>query len=101
MSFHVATTFLLPTELAERDSMKDTNRLLANQQGVGTVRVCDCGSINLNIGAMTLHMSPDAFIRTAIMIRQAANEYVEQKEATGTESEVMNQLAAPSCRYLN
>lgn len=81
--------------------MKDTNRLLANQQGVGTVRVCNCGSINLNIGAMTLHMSPDAFIRTAIMIRQAANEYVEQKEAAGTESEVMDKLVHPSCGYLN
>jgi hypothetical protein len=45
---------------------------LAETSGVGYVRLCACGSINLNIGAITLHIKPDAFLRVAAMAQQAA-----------------------------
>lgn len=52
--------------------MKGSTASLAETNGVGYVRLCACGFINVSIGAVTLHIEPDAFLRVAAMAQQAA-----------------------------
>jgi hypothetical protein len=60
--------------------MKDMNLTLAEQDGLGCVRVCECGSLNLNIGLVTIHLDPEAFLKTAALLRQAAEQYLKGNE---------------------
>ncbi len=53
--------------------MKGMNSILADLQGTGSVRICECGSLNLNIGLVTLHLNPEAFLNTATLLRQLRN----------------------------
>lgn len=74
--------------------MKVFTASLAESSGLGYVRVCSCGSINLNIGAVTLHVEPDTFLRAAAMLQQAAVALTAMKrDATATlqtESDLLN-----------
>ncbi len=60
--------------------MKSTNMTLAEHHGLGSVRICECGSLNLNIGLVTLHLYPESFLRTAALLQQAAEQYLKRRE---------------------
>ncbi len=47
------------------ESIKDVNPILAEHHGLGCVRICGCGSLNLNIGFIALRLNPEAFLKPA------------------------------------
>ena len=73
--------------------MSASQKSLHEQPGVGSVRLCECGGINLNVGAVTLHLDAAAFLQTALMLRQAADRYVAIKSAAN--------FVAPDLENLN
>lgn len=81
--------------------MKGINAALAQQQGVGSVRMCQCGSISLNIGVVTLHLDPDTFLKTTAMLRMAAEQYVEQTRPASATSAFHDVLGSSSGRFQN
>ncbi len=81
--------------------MKDTNMTLAEKQGLGSVRICECGFLNLNIGLATLHLDPEAFLKTAVLMRQAAEQYLQRNEPVTMASDQSPALGSPSGGYTN
>jgi hypothetical protein len=81
--------------------MKNTNITLADHHGLGSVRVCDCGALNLNIGMVTLHLNPEAFLKTAALLRQAAEQYLKRNDADTTPSRLSSALVSPPGRFTN
>lgn len=61
--------------------MKGENSILAEMHGVGSVRVCDCGSVHLSIGAVTLHLDADTFLRSSFMLHLAANQLISRRDS--------------------
>ncbi len=51
--------------------MSDINVILAERSGLGAVRLCECKSIHLSVGPVTINMAVEAFAQTAILIKQA------------------------------
>lgn len=62
--------------------MKRDNTALAELRGVGSVSMCDCGSINLTLGAVTLHLDADTFLKSSFMLHSAAEQLMDLKSAT-------------------
>ncbi len=81
--------------------MNVANRLLAEEHGVGAVRICTCGSVNLNLGTVTFHLTPEAFLKAVALLRQAATEYVEQRDASDVDSELTTRLGRHCGHYTN
>ncbi len=81
--------------------MKGANTTLAEQYGLGSVRICDCGSLNLNIGHVTLHLDPEAFLKTAVLLRQAAEQYLKGDEPITLVSDLASGPASPAGRFIN
>jgi hypothetical protein len=57
--------------------MDEINVLLADHPGLGRVRLCECNSIHLTIGPVTVNLAPEAFAQTAILIRNAMEQLTE------------------------
>jgi len=81
--------------------MKGMNSILADLQGTGSVRICECGSLNLNIGLVTLHLDPEAFLKTAALLRQAAERYLKRNEPIAAASGLPSALRSSSSRFTN
>lgn len=54
--------------------MKDVELVLAEQTGFGRIYICGCNSIHMNVGPVTVNLSPEAFGQMAIMVRKAMEE---------------------------
>lgn len=81
--------------------MKNANMTLAEHQGLGSVRICECGSLNLNIGLVTLHLDPEAFLKIAALLRQAAEQYMNRDEPIAIAPELSPALGSRSSRFTN
>lgn len=81
--------------------MKSTNMILAEHHGLGSIRICECGSLNLNIGLVTLHLDPEAFLKTAALLRQSAEQYLKRNESITTASGLSPALSSSSGRFTN
>ncbi len=81
--------------------MKSTNMTLAEHHGLGSVRICECGSLNLSIGLVTLHLDPEAFLKTAALLRQAAEQYLKRRELEATAFGESPTQCSPSGRFTN
>jgi hypothetical protein len=57
--------------------MDDINVILADHPGLGRVQLCECNSIHLSIGPVTVNLAPEAFAQTAILIRNAMQQLNE------------------------
>ena len=77
------------------------NRTLAEHHGLGFVRVCDCGAINLNIGLVTLHLDPETFLKTSALLRQAAEQYVGRGKSVAAASRLSEAHSVSSGRFTN
>ncbi|MFT4114892.1 hypothetical protein [Silvibacterium sp.] len=68
--------------------MNDVNVILADMPGLGRVRVCDCNTIHVSVGPVTLNLSPEAFSQAAGMLGDAMRRYAKLMESqmagTGT-----------------
>jgi len=90
----------MSTAIAEGEPMIGTNMTLAENHGLGSVRICECGYLNLNIGLVTLHLDPEAFLKTAALLRQAAEQYLKRNEVT-TASGLSQARSSMSGRFTN
>jgi len=81
--------------------MKGTNVTLAAQEGLGSVRVCQCGSLSLNIGVVTLHLDPEVFLKTTALLREAAEQFLKRKELAATSSNLPRELRPLPDRLIN
>ncbi len=57
--------------------MDNINVILADYPGLGRVRLCECNSIHLSVGPITVCLSAEAFAQTAILIRNAMEQFTE------------------------
>jgi hypothetical protein len=57
--------------------MDDINVILADYPGLGRVRLCECNSIHLTIGPVTVHLSPSAFAQATGLVRDAMQQLTE------------------------
>ena len=48
--------------------------LLAEHTGLGSVSFCNCGTVHLSVGAITMRLAPDAFAQLLHMCQQAADQ---------------------------
>ncbi len=81
--------------------MKGMKPLLAEHQGTGCVRICECGCLNLNIGVVTLHLDPATFLRTTELLRRAAEQYLERSESVSVTTEAHQAHSSSSGRFPN
>ncbi len=51
--------------------MHEINALLADQPEVGRVQLCECNTIHLSIGPVTINLSPEAFVQAAMLLKNA------------------------------
>lgn len=54
--------------------MDDINIILANYPGLGKVRLCECNSVHISIGPVTINLAPEAFSQMAILISNAREQ---------------------------
>lgn len=57
--------------------MSDINVILAKRSGTGTIRLCGCNCIHLNLGPITINMEPEMFAQAAILMQQAMESLSE------------------------
>ncbi|WP_446744493.1 hypothetical protein [Silvibacterium acidisoli] len=57
--------------------MSDINVILAKRSGTGTIRLCGCNCIHLNLGPVTINMEPEMFAQAAILMQQAMESLSE------------------------
>jgi hypothetical protein len=81
--------------------MKDTNLALAEDSGVGFVRMCECGSINLNAGVVTLYLDPETFRRSTALLQRAAGQYLERSRSASATPDLHRAFPSPSSRFTN
>jgi hypothetical protein len=51
--------------------MNDINVILAERTGIGAIRLCECNSIHLSIGPVTINMAPEMFAQAATLVKKA------------------------------
>lgn len=51
--------------------MNDINVVLAEQSGTGKVRLCECSSIHLSVGPVTITMVPEMFAQLVVLVHEA------------------------------
>jgi hypothetical protein len=51
------------------------NVVLAEHAGLGKIHLCDCSSVHLSVGPVTLNLAPEAFLQMATLFRKAAEEF--------------------------
>lgn len=61
--------------------MTQKNVVLADRPGLGRVKLCECNSVHLSLGPVTITLAPEAFAQAAILIRNAMDQFVEIMEA--------------------
>ena len=57
--------------------MDELNVILADLPGIGRVRLCECNSVHLNIGPITMNLSVEAFAQSASLIHSAMEQLTE------------------------
>ena len=66
--------------------MDEINVTLAEIPSLGRVWLCECNSIHLSIGPVTVTLAPEAFVQTASLVRHAMEQLaviVAAKEVAG------------------
>ncbi len=75
--------------------MHDVEELLANYPGLGRIRLCECNSIHLSIGPVTLNLDPAAFMQMATLVGNAAERLSAIRKLQNT-TEDTSQMSGPS-----
>ena len=65
--------------------MHDVNVILADRPGLGRIRLCECNSIHLTIGPVTINLEPSAFAQAVRLMREAMNRLEEIAGSTKAE----------------
>jgi hypothetical protein len=78
--------------------MKDVNIILADLPGLGRVRMCECNSIHVSIGPVTLNLEPAAFLQMATLMCNATEQLTAIRKAHDAEASVVEMLGKPQSR---
>jgi hypothetical protein len=54
--------------MCDQDNQPQT---LATVQGLGSITLCPCGTVSINVGGVSVRLEPSAFAQTAEMCRIA------------------------------
>lgn len=60
--------------------MHDINVILADHPGLGRVRLCECNSVHVSLGPVTLNLEPAAFDQMVKLINNAATQFAVIRE---------------------
>ena len=55
-------------------AMNDINVILADSPDLGRIRLCECNSIHMSIGPVTINLTPKAFAEAADMMSSAMDQ---------------------------
>lgn len=55
--------------------------MLAERASVGSISLCDCGTIHVAMGSVTVRLSPEVFCELVVMCRSAADMLMRQATA--------------------
>ena len=81
--------------------MKTEKVPLAELRGVGSVQLCDCGSINLTLGGVTLHLDPDTFIKSSFLVNSAAERFMDLQSSAADLYALPQEQQENNLRFLN
>lgn len=51
--------------------MSSPSKVLSELPGLGSVALCDCGTVHVAVGAVTVRLAPEAFLQMMSMCRDA------------------------------
>jgi hypothetical protein len=54
--------------------MCEVKAVLTEQEGLGRIHVCECNSVHMTVGPVTVAMAPETFAQMATMVRKAMEE---------------------------
>lgn len=74
--------------------MHDINVILADLPGFGRVRLCECNSVHLSIGPVTINLEPAAFQQMADLMASATQQLAKIMESRDDEKKVL-QMSRP------
>lgn len=57
--------------------MSEFKTTLADRKGLGRIHLCECNSVHMSIGPVTVRLAPEVFAQAAIMIREAMEQLAE------------------------
>lgn len=60
--------------------MASETKLLSDLPGLGSVSLCQCGTVHLEVGAVILRLAPEAFLQMMTMCRDAMTELAVEME---------------------
>ncbi|HZY72436.1 MAG TPA: hypothetical protein VFE22_04945 [Edaphobacter sp.] len=81
--------------------MDDINIILASYPGLGRVRLCECNSVHISIGPVTINLAPEAFSQMAVLIRNAMEQFTEIAEAKGSARGPLRAFEPQHSRFTN
>ncbi|HEY0263814.1 MAG TPA: hypothetical protein VGC07_04765 [Granulicella sp.] len=79
--------------------MDQNNVMLAEYPGLGNVRLCECKSIHLKIGPITVTLAPEAFAQAACMIRHAMESLAVIAAAGELEPEALQRVTPQQSQF--
>ena len=74
--------------------MANQEKLLASRDGLGRVQQCACGTIHVSVGPVELKFTPESFLQTFEMLRDAVSRLND-------DSEPIEQVALDALRALH
>jgi hypothetical protein len=72
------------------------NVVLAEHAGLGRIHLCDCNSVHVSVGPVTLNLAPEAFLQMAQMMSKAAEEFSLQQAQRETPEILFEMLESAS-----
>ncbi len=67
--------------------MHDVQVVLADHPGFGRIRLCECDSIHVSVGPVTLNLEPTAFLQLATLICLAVERLSEVRKSCEAEAD--------------
>lgn len=81
--------------------MDKLKAVLAEQPGLGQIHLCECDSIHLSIGPVTINLAPEAFALMATMVHKAMEELAAMLPCTGEEAETLKSFETQRSRIIH
>lgn len=78
--------------------MKDVNVILADLPGLGRIRLCECNSVHVSVGPVTLNLELAAFLQMTNLMCGAMEQLTQIKKAHDAEARVLETQGQPQSR---
>ena len=69
--------------------MNEVRVVLAEELGLGRIHLCECNSIHVNLGPVTVNLSPEAFTKMANMVNKATRKLVDVGAVADEQSDAL------------